>query len=228
MKVLLVVLAIVIAVLALPMLLPAPTGSQGSQAVSGLPWQIESLPDGTTRVFGLNLGASTLDDARGRFGKDGEIAIVAAPGEAGTLEVYYPDVTLGAVTGKLIVTADLPDDTLAAMRQRTRKTEYMQSSTKKARLNDADLPVAYAARIRALAFVPSANLDEQMVLQRFGQPRERIPAAEHTEHFLYPERGLDVVLDSEGKELIQYVAPRDFARLREPLIQNNADKASPR
>jgi hypothetical protein len=30
--------------------------------------------------------------------------------------------------------------------------------------------------------------------------------------------GLDVVVDKDGKELLQYVAPQQFARLREPLV----------
>ena len=35
---------------------------------------------------------------------------------------------------------------------------------------------------------------------------------------LYPKQGLDVVVDKDGKELLQYVAPQQFARLREPLL----------
>jgi hypothetical protein len=227
MKVFLSVLAAVVVLLALSLLLPVPRGEGGDKPVLGLPWQVEIQPDGSTRVFGLIIGNSSLSDARDRFGKDGEIAIVAAPGETGSLEIYYPDVTLGAVTGKMIVTAELAKDMVEAMRQRAKKAEYMQSNTKKARLDDADLPAAYAAPIRALAFVPSVNLDEQMLLLRFGPPSERIPAEENVEHFLYPERGLDIILDSKGKELLQYVAPRDFAQLREPLIRNNSAQDKP-
>ena len=45
-------------------------------------------------------------------------------------------------------------------------------------------------------------------------------------HLLYPEKGLDVVVDAEGKELLQYVAPRDFALLREPLKVGKGVKPS--
>jgi hypothetical protein len=230
MKVLFTVLAVIVAIVALvalPILMPTPSG-HGDRPVTGLPWQIEPQVDGTARIFGLTLGTGTLADARQRFGTDHEIAIVAAPGETGSLEMYFPDVTLGAVTGKLIVTADLTDQALAAMRERAAKGKYMQSSTKKASLADEDIAVAYAARMRGIAFVPSVNLDEAMILQRFGQPTERIPGADKTEHFLYPERGLDVVLNAQGKELIQYIAPRDFSHLREPLTRNDPNKADPR
>ena len=83
------------------------------------------------------------------------------------------------------------------------------------------------APIRSIAFIPSTNLDEATILQRFGAPAERLRGGEHIEHFLYPARGLDVVLDAKGKELPQYVAPRDFARLRQPLAARPASGSAP-
>jgi hypothetical protein len=216
MKLFFAVLAVIIAILFAPMLLSPAPDNQAGKAVTGLPWQIDVLADGHSRVFDLTVGTSTLTDARARFG-EGELALVAEPGESESLELYFDTVTAGAVTGKMVVTADLSADAVAAMRQRATRTEYMQSSTKKSALAEADLPAAWTAPIRALTFVPTINLDEDMILQRFGQAAERVRTAENTEHLLYPDRGLDVVLDAKAKELLQYVAPREFARLREPL-----------
>jgi len=184
---------------------------------SGLPWQIDILPEGQSRVFGLTLGRSTLADARSRFGPEMQLALVAEPDEGGNVEGYYESLTAGFVAGRLIITADLPAATIAAMRQRSPKTEYMQSTTRKARLTDADQAAALAAPIRAIAFIPSAQLDEAVVLERFGQPTERIRVNDHLEHLLYPARGLDLALDEKGRELLQYVAPARFETLRSPL-----------
>ena len=184
---------------------------------SGLPWQIETLPGGESRVFDLTLGKSTLTDARARFGPEMELAIVATPTEAGNVEGYYEALTLGFVAGKMIITADLPQDVIEGMRERAPKTEYMQSTTRKATLAEADRALALAAPIRGIAFIPSAQLDEAVILERFGQPAERIRVGENLEHFLYPAKGLDVVLDSKGRELFQYVAPARFDALRAPL-----------
>lgn len=218
MKVVLIVVALVLAVIALPLLFPPSAGQRATDAVDGLPWQIDALADGNSRVFGLTLGVSTIGEARSRFGPDMRVGIIAAPGEAGSLEAYYDDVTAGIVTGKMVLTAEVGAAALKAMRQRTPKSEYMNSSTRQISLDPADLPAAYAAPIRSIAFIPSANLDEQMVLQRFGAPDERLRNTPHSEHFLYAAKGLDLILDSEGKELLQYVPPRQFARLREPLV----------
>ena len=55
------------------------------------------------------------------------------------------------------------------------------------------------------------------MLQRLALADALRRRAEALEHFLYPDKGLDLVLDSKGKEVLQYVAPADFARLRAPL-----------
>lgn len=184
---------------------------------TGMPWQIETLPSGESRVFDLTLGRSTLADAKARFGTEMQLALVAEPDEDGNVEGYYESATAGFVAGKLIVTAELPKDVIEGMRERAPKTEYMQSTTRKAKLADADLAAALAAPIRGMAFIPSAQLDETIVLERFGQPAERIRVNDHVEHLLYPAKGLDLVLDSKGKELLQYVAPARFEALQAPL-----------
>jgi hypothetical protein len=211
--------ALLLIFIAVPMVSGPPrTHDSSRDLLEGLPWQIDILPGGNSRVFGLTIGTSTLAEARQRFGSDGEVAIVAAPGEVGSLEAYFSDVTMGAVTGKMVLTGDISRDELEELRTRNGKGEYMESTTRKLKLQGDDLNRALAMPLRAIAFIPSVNLDEAMVLQRFGPPAERIRSSETTEHFLYPQRGLDLALDTKGKELLQYVAPARFQQLREPLL----------
>ncbi len=191
------------------------------QVASVLPWQIEVLPNGASRVMGLTLGpagqASTLADARQRWGQDMEVAIIAAPGEAGMLEAFVDPAAAGFITGKVVLTADLPANVIQGMRERALKAEFMESTTRKYKLTPEDLAEAMKAPLIAMSFIPQANLDEATVLARFGQPAERVRSNGHLEHFLYPAHGLDLSLDTEGKELLQYVAPAQFDRLVKPL-----------
>jgi hypothetical protein len=211
-------LVLIIAVIALSALLR--NGDQSAAPSSnGLPWQIKSLPDGTSEVFGLVLTRSTFGDARARFGPDMEIAVIAAPGEPGALEAYYQNVTLGVFTGKMVLVADVDKETIALLRQRAVKAEYMDGSTRKYILQRDDLAFAWRAPIAGITFIPAVSLDPETVVKRFGAPTERIRVDERVEHFLYPQQGLDLMLDSQGKEVLQYVAPREFARLRAPLLR---------
>lgn len=208
---------LVVLLLASPLLFLPETGQQAPLPAEGLPWQVDLLPDGETRVFGLVPGRSTLGEARALLGA-AHVALIVAPDESGSLEAYFERFTSGSVAGKLVLTLDSTLAQREAMLQRARKVEYMESATKRVELAEADLVFAERAVIAAVVFIPAANLDEAIVLQRFGPPAERMRSGEHREHFLYPDRGLDLQLDAKGKEVLQYVAPRDFGRLREPLV----------
>lgn len=217
MKFALSLLAFVVVALVVPFFLPAAGKVEGVDPNSNLPWQIEIDGQGGSRVFGLQPGVSTLDDVRRQLGGEIEIAIVAEPNEVGALEGYYAQVSLGFVMAKVIVTLDLPPETIAAMRERALKAEHMESTTRKITLHPDDLARAATTPVRAISVVPTVNLDEATIIQRFGPPEERLVASEQRVHLLYPKRGLDVVVNTDAKELLQYVAPRNFSFLREPL-----------
>ncbi len=204
-----------------PGLMHAPaTGHEGSQN-GNLPWQIRLNADGSSTVLGLTLGtpeqSSRLADVQGRWGPDTQIAIVAAPGENGTLEAFVDPAQAGFIAGKVVVSTALPKDVIRGMRERAIKAEFMESTTRKYTLAPADLSAALAAPVVGLSFIPQANLDAETVIARFGEPAERVRISAQLEHFLYPAKGLDLALSTEGKELLQYVAPAQFARLRQPL-----------
>lgn len=227
MKTIAVVLAALVAMIVLPFvpaLLSSPEKAAVPRQEEDLPWRIEILPDGASRVFGLIPGRSTLADARRRIGPDPLVALLIAPGESGAVEAYYDSVSAGFVMGKMVLSFDTSLAWREEMLQRARKAEYMKSTTRQVELASEDLARIETTPIAAITFIPSAQLDEQVVSQRFGTPAERIRSAEGKEHFLYPEKGLDLLLDAEGKELLQYVAPRDFAKLRAPLLEAAAAK----
>jgi hypothetical protein len=214
-KLLLIILALTIAALIIPFVYH-PSGTV--QPGPGMPWDVEALPDGSSRVFGLNLGKSTLADAAARLQGDPEMAIIAGRGEGGTLEAYFDFVNLGFISGKMVITASLPAQTLLDMQKRAVKVVPQASGARSFMLRKEDWQLASAAQINSISLLPSTRLDEAIVLARFGRPSERLRTSETNEHFLYPERGLDVSLDSSEKTLLQYVAPAQFSRLREPLV----------
>ncbi len=196
---------------------------------AALPWQVEVLDSGRSRVFGVTLDQSTLGEVRAHLGDDLELAVVAASNEPGTLEAYYESFSAGPVTGRLIVTMDATPEALHGFKQRTTKADYMATgAARKYALSAADRSVADQLTVKALSFIPSANLDAGIVLERFGAPAERLQSTPHTEHFLYPAKGLDVIVDSEGKELLQYVSPPRFDQLRAPLSAMARDADRPK
>ena len=105
--------------------------SENSATVTGLPWQIEIMPDGSTQVFGLHIGVSRLSDAYKMLGSDMELAIVAASDELGNLEMYYGHYQAGLLSGKLVLQTSASVQNLKTWRENAAKFEYMASGLAK-------------------------------------------------------------------------------------------------
>ncbi|VAW50751.1 hypothetical protein MNBD_GAMMA05-2679 [hydrothermal vent metagenome] len=186
-------------------------------SLEGLPWQIEQLPDGSTQVFGLRIGVSRLSDALEILGTDMDIAIIASANEIGNLEMYYGHYRAGLLSGKLILQTDIDLQKVKRLRERAAKFEYMASGlAKKYILSTDDLPLILEQTIIGLTFIPAVNLDEEVIVARFGEPQKMIQA-DAVVHYLYPDKGLHIALHAKSKEVLQYVSPENFQQLVEPL-----------
>ncbi|MGB5337902.1 MAG: hypothetical protein WBO06_02280 [Gammaproteobacteria bacterium] len=185
------------------------------EPLTGLPWQIDILPGGGTRVFGITLGRTTLGEAIKQLGDDMDLAIIAAPHETGTLEAYYSHHSFGPITGKLIIVLDIAPDALSPLRERA----FQDGGSRRYRLHPDDLPLAYRAPVKIIHFMPSFNLDEEIAQARFGTPAEIIPVHAQQKHLLYPDKGLDLILNADDKEVLQYLSPDKFSAHRDLLQQ---------
>lgn len=210
----LVLLLIIVAVIAAPFLFQQ---DRPMPPVKGLPWQIETHADGTSTVFGLTLGRSTFGDARAKFGDELEFAIIAAPGEAGALEGYVSHYTAGVLTGKLVLSADLASEDLQQMRERAAHANPTATGALKFQLAARDLSHALHAPISVITFIPTVDIDQDTAVKRFGKPAERHTDPNGAVHLMYPDKGLDLMVNPKQKEVLQYVAPADFQRLRQPF-----------
>ena len=205
MKIFFLIFALLAAVL---LVSPFLNESENTEVITGLPWQIEIMPDGSTQVFGLHLGVSRLSDVLGILGDDDmELAIIAASDEVGNLEMYYGHYRAGVISGKLVVQASASEKNIKDWREHAVKSDYMASGqAKKYLLSGEELKQALNELVTGLTFIPTINLDEEIILARFGEPAERIQL-EGAMHYLYPEKGIDVALFENAKEVIQYVLP---------------------
>ena len=207
-------IALLVVILVTVSLLSFKSTEPGSNApVTGLPWQIDILPDGSTQVFGITLGQTTLAETIELLGDDMKLAIIAAPQETGTLEAYYSHYSAGPITGKLLLLLDVAPDVLASLRGRA----FQEGGMRRYRLHPDDLPVAYRATVKVINFLPSFDLDEDIAQARFGTPAEIIQIDTREKHLLYPEKGLDLILNTEGKDVLQYLPPQDLRVHRKQL-----------
>ncbi len=192
----------------------------GERARGAPPWLLESLPDGATRVLGLVPGRSTLADALLLFGPAVEAAVFETPDGTLSAEAYYSKVSPGGLTGRLILSLQLDEGTLVTLRDHSPERKMQRTGNARLEIAARDAASVNRAVIRGMTFVPTADLDEEILGARFGQPEERVRVDENTTHWLYPSRGLDIALNRKGKDVLQYVHPEDFDWVRSGLEAN--------
>lgn len=209
-----IVVTLALAVAGYFLLEPAPTDTE---APSNLPWQIELDSEGRSRVFGITLESTTVAQMIERLGQDHELAIISDNNDQSGLEVYFSHFAAGPIKGKLIARIQADSQTLNTMQASASRKSYTSSGSRKFMLNEQDLERIRQWPVDSLSFIPSANLDEAIILSRFGEPDQRIHTEAGIQHFLYTNKGLDIALSEDTKELLQYVAPRNFNQLLAPL-----------
>lgn len=209
--------AVLAAALALPLWHWWRGAPPAAAADQGLPWQLQRQGDAVAG-FGLRLPGSTLADAQRLWGDELQIGVMALRGEAGALEAYVERYDRGGVGGRLLLATELPEARVLQLREGAAKSEPVDADARRWRLKADDIAALAGTPITGITFIVAANLDAATLQQRFGLPAEVWQQGERLQHWLYPERGLAVVLDSQGKEVLQVVAPGDFERrLRAPL-----------
>jgi hypothetical protein len=210
------VLAVTLVALAVAMFIP---GKQAEKP-SKLPWQIELTPSGTTRVFGAELGKTTLSEVEVLLGEPAEVSLFARDDGQRAVEAYFDSVDLSGLRARMVLVMALEQDEIKAMFERGARIATMGSGTRKVTLSDEDMLRVRNTPVAVITYIPRINLDAAMIEKRFGSPTQRIKEKDGAiEHWLYPAKGLDIALDPKGKEVLQYVPPARFESLLRPLME---------
>ena len=212
---------LVIVVSSAAFLLLQPDVSDRSRAPSmNMPWDITIHDDGTSSVFGLRLETTRLGDALQFLGGDYELAIISSSGAEPALEAYFSHFSTGPLQAKLILNINADARQLQQIQASAIDVGFTSTGARKFRLDKAGVDTAMQWPIDSLTLIPAAQLDAEILRARFGAPRQTLVIDDNQTHWLYPQLGLDISLHTRGKEVLQYAAPRSFARLTTPLQRN--------
>lgn len=192
--------------------------SDGGRSAALMPWEIERLDSGSTRVFGVELGVDTLVEAAKMLGPRYELALFGRREEVPTLEAYYKEITLGGLSARVVLSLALTESDRERLRHNSLEDRVLaEGEERRWTIASEDLPVAKTARVVGISYIPLVQIDEDTARTRFGEPDEIVRVDDGTQHWLYAAKGLDLTLDPDGRELLQYVHPAHFERLRGPL-----------
>jgi len=184
-----------------------------------LPWQITVDPDGSSHVFDLHLGEATLNDAINKFGALEDIAVFQTDNQETDLEAYFGDVMFGPLKAKIVVKLAATDTEKAALMVSARERKASPTGDWKYLLAAEEAPQQSTRKLIAISYVPATRgLDAAFFRERFGNPASTLTENEEAESWFYPQKGLSIVIDKKSKEILEYVAPRDFVTPRKKEV----------
>ncbi len=212
------VIIILIIVFLFLFLLIDKNSENSSKIIQKYPWQITILPDGKSQVFAIVLNETTLKEVNAILNSTPKMALFDSDKKL-SLEAYYKNVSLGGLIGSFILSLDATEETLKKIKEASIKDK--KSGIKGAQYN-LDKPTADKVQsfiVKNLIYIPTVQLDEEIIAKRFGKPEFKLPlkTKEAGWHYIYPEKGLDLIYKEEGKEILQYVIPKNINELLEPL-----------
>ena len=206
-------LAAIAALLALGLLglwLVRPPPDDRPVAPQDLPWQIEVLEDGSSRVLGIHLGEAALRDVIARFGAPDGVALFLGERRL-SLEAYFSSVRLGRLEGRLVVKLALADDEVEGLMQRAVGAEPATGGGRRLQLGAADKAATAPRRVVAMSFLPKyRGLDAAFFRERLGEPPAWQSADPSEVRWLYPRLGLSLLLTAGSGAALEYQPPRDF------------------
>lgn len=176
-----------------------------------LPWQLTPLPDGGVRVFDLDLGSATLADAIAKFGQPEGAAVFQRQKGGFDLEVYFGKVAFGPLSARVVTRLVADTEHKKQLAEQAAKRESSPTGDWKFALHTAEIASLENKRLDAISYVPGTRrLDQTFFLERFGTPAAQLAENENARSWFYPDKGLSILIDEKGPEVLEYVPPRDF------------------
>lgn len=195
-------------------------------ATRAAPWEADVTAGGALRALGLRIPGATLHDAQALWGEQLQVAVMVPRDGPASLEASVENARPGGIQGRVLLTASASVSDLQRWIRHPAKDEVAGPTTRRITLDLLSLGEALRTPINAIGFIPSTQLEADVVRHRFGEPAEVLEASGGVQHWLYPVRGLALMIDPKGRELLQFVPPAQFeSRLRAPLLDVLKDQA---
>ncbi|HEB57348.1 MAG TPA: hypothetical protein ENI98_13820 [Gammaproteobacteria bacterium] len=190
-----------------------------------LPWQIETTMDGSIRVFGLQLEHNTVNDAIRRFNENAEVSLFVSPENKRVIEVYFNNTRLAGLGAKIVLSVALSEGDIEPIYNRGTRISTLGDGSHKVTLSADDLQRVKQSPIAMITYLPKTKLNPDLLLARFGEPARRIREIKNgTLHWLYPAQGLDIAQDQSGRSVLQYLPPKAFEKVMQPLLKHGKEE----
>lgn len=178
-----------------------------SRQLDYLPWEIDILENGNTRVFGVTLQKTSIQDANQIFANFADTRLLVNSTESGSekleLIARYNELTIGGLIAEINLAYDL-DETSLKQLYHSAKTEQRHNNGAYLKLSSQDEMKLLNTPVKKITYIPSIDYGEEILRQRFGQAAEERVINETTAHWIYPELGLTIIVRQDQADEFIY------------------------
>jgi len=173
--------------------------------VDVFPWKSHFNEQNKLVALGVVINENTANDAIKIFGEDYEILAFSKKDESQkVVEIYFPTMMLSRVRGVATLVMDVPEKLLKEAYARGVKTTVNTSGNRQVTLLAADANLMLDYKIKYITYVPKVSLTEEMIRSRFGEPAKITPDEGDVTRWLYPNKGLEIIVNPNGAEVLQF------------------------
>lgn len=169
-----------------------------------LPWNASYDENGQLHALGLVLNQSTLKDVTELYGRDIEVKLFEMQDGSKSAEAYLGSAYIGTIHGALVIKLALTEAELAEFYDRGARTTISKQGARQIQLNNADTLALFNFPIDEVTLVPRRNLTTESIIKRFGEADEVQELEEGLQRWLYPQRGLELVLLEGSNDILRY------------------------
>ena len=171
-----------------------------------LPWNSVRDEQGHVHALGLIIGQSTLRDAMALYGNDVEIKEFTNKDlQPVSVEAYFPSIYLLSIKSPLILRLHVSPQRMQALLEEAPGVRATPSGDREVLLSEFQARTLLDAPIESITLPVSKDLPKEAIVKRFGQPTYTRPnPADNTERWIYPQKGLEIIVDPDGKEVLEW------------------------
>jgi hypothetical protein len=169
-----------------------------------LPWQSKVNASGQTEIYNLVIGSSSFQDAIRTFGKDLEVSLFKNQDESFQLEAFYNNIEIAQIRGQLIVELLMSKNQLSFLQNNIKSSEKLPTGNEKFELNLFAKSSLRNLMIKKIVFIPKTDIAPSTIIDRFGKADKISSDAQGVEYWIYQEKGLRIIYNANGKEMMEY------------------------
>ncbi|WP_019894953.1 hypothetical protein [Hydrogenovibrio halophilus] len=170
-----------------------------------LPWNATYNEQGRLQALGLSVGQDTTQQAIDLYGHDYEVRLFSKKDEDGkTAEVFFPSIHISSIHGAIALRLKVPQDELNRFYSEGIQTTVTKLGNREVTPHNEAIEALKKAPIQSVTLVPRKSLTERAIKMRFGEPERTQVQSDGVPHWFYPEKGLEIILNNEGPDALQY------------------------